>query len=109
MALRRPKLEDETTGQSEPRRYPAAIAAASAVVDLGSASSWKTWKFGNRDWQTEAWRLYDIIPELHFLAGRIGDSIAKARLYVTEVSQTGEETGEVEDEAISRLAAIPLG
>lgn len=109
MALRRPKLEDETTGQSEPRRYPAAIAAASAVVDLGSASSWKTWKFGNRDWQTEAWRLYDIIPELHFLAGRIGDSIAKARLYVTEVSQTGEGTGEVEDEVISRLAAIPLG
>jgi hypothetical protein len=79
------------------------------MVDLGAASSWKTWKFGNRDWQQEAWRLYDIIPELHKISGRIGDSMAQARLYVTEVDDTGEETGEVEDEAIKRLAAVPLG
>lgn len=101
MALRRPKLADPT-----PRR---AITGATALVELDSASSWKTWKFGNRDWQAEAWRLYDIIPELHKLAGRIGDSVAKARLYVTEVDETGEEQGEVTDQAIARLAAVPLG
>jgi hypothetical protein len=87
----------------------AALAGATAIVDLADGSSWKTWKFGNRDWQTEAWRLYDIIPEHHFLAGRIGESVAQARLYVTEVDETGEETGEVEEERIRRLAAVPLG
>lgn len=106
MALRRPKLA--RTGP-EPRRTPAALAGATALVPLDLSNSWKTWKFGNRDWQTEAWRLYDIIPELHKLTGRIGDSLSQARLYVTEVDETGEETGEVQDEAIARLAAVPLG
>lgn len=108
MALRRKK------GWAHPsppalRRTPAALAGATAMVDLGAASSWKTWKFGNKDWQTEAWRLYDIVPELHKVSGRIGDSLAQARLYVTEVDETGEETGEVTEERIRRLAAVPLG
>lgn len=99
MALKRPKL-------AEPER---ALVAATAMVDMSAGSSWRTWKFGNKDWQTEGWRLYDIVPELHKLAGRIGDSASQARLYVTEVSETGEETGEVTDPRIQRLAAIPLG
>lgn len=106
MALRRPKLANAEPGL---RRTPAALTGATALVTLDGASSWKTWKFGNRDWQAEAWRLYDLIPELHKLSGRIGASVAQARLYVTEVDDTGEETGEVQDEAIRRLAAVPLG
>jgi len=106
VALRKPRLLSTAL---EPRRTPAALAGATAVVTLDGTSSWKTWKFGNVDWQKEAWRLYDIIPELHKLSGRIGDSLAQARLYVTEVDDTGEETGEVKDEAIRRLAAVPLG
>lgn len=86
-----------------------ALAGATAIVDLGGSSSWRTWKFGNKDWQAEAWRLYDIVGELHKLSGRVGDSLAQARLYVTEVDDTGEETGEVTEERIKRLAAVPLG
>ena len=110
MALKRPKLatSDLVPFEHEVERRTA-LAGAVAVVDLSESSSWKTWKFGNKDWQVEAWRLYDIIGELHKLSGRIGDSVSQARLYVTEVSETGEETGEVEDEAIKRLAAVPLG
>ena len=51
MALRRPRIKDKG------RR---ALAGATATVPLDSNSSWKTWKFGNRDWQTEAWRLYAV-------------------------------------------------
>lgn len=91
------------------RDRSAALVGATAIVDLSASSSWRTWKFGNRDWQAEGWRLYDIVPEHHFLAGRIGDSVAQARLYVTEVDETGEETDEVTDERIRRLAAVPLG
>ena len=102
MALRKPK--QDPLGE---RR--GSLTAATAIVSLDSTSSWKTWRFGNRDWQAEGWRLYDIVPEHRFLAGRIGDSVAQARLYVTEVDETGEETGEVQDERIRRLAAVPLG
>lgn len=99
MALKRPRLESE-------RR---AITGATAMIPLDQASSWKTWKFGNRDWQIEGWRLYDIVPEHRFLANWIGDSVAQARLFVTQVSETGEETGEVTRPEIAKLAAVPLG
>lgn len=99
MALKRIRLK-------EPYQ---ALTAATAIVPLDQASSWKTWKFGNRDWQVEGWRLYDIIPEHRFLANWIGDSVSQARLFVTEVAETGEETGEVTEERIARLAAMPLG
>lgn len=102
MALFRPKLDEG----AEPER---ALTAAVAAVDFSEGSSWKTWKFGNRKWQAEVWRLYDLVPEFHFLAGRIGDSISQARLYVTEVDDNGEPTGETSDEAIKQLAAVPLG
>ena len=92
-----------------PAKRPPAITSAIAPVVLGPGSPWSNWRYGNRDFQREAWRLYDIVGELRFLAAWIGDSVSQARLYVTEISQTGEETGEVEDEAIARLAAIPLG
>lgn len=111
MALKRPKprpIPPDPFGQHEVARRTA-LAGATAIVDLGTESSWRTWKFGNKDWQAEGWRLYDIVPEHHFLAGRIGDSVAKARLYVTEVDETGEEQAEVTDDRIKRLAAIPLG
>lgn len=86
-----------------------ALTAAVAMVDFSEGSSWRTWKFGNAQWQVEAWRLYDIVGELHTLASRIGDSLSQARLYVTEVGADGEESGEVTDEAIKRLAAVPMG
>lgn len=106
MALRRTKTAAEPP---DTLPVPRAMTAATAMIDLGEGSSWRTWKFGNRDWQTEAWRLYDIVPEHRFLSNWIGDSVAQARLYVTEVDETGEETGEVQDESIRRLAAVPLG
>lgn len=102
MALRRPK----EARQAFPGR---GVTASVAALDLSGASSWKTWTFGNKGWQDDVWRLYDIVPEHHFLLGRIGDSVAKARLYVTEVDDTGEETGEVAEERIRQLAAVPLG
>lgn len=101
MALRRPRAEQD--------EQPQALTAAIAMVDFTEGSSWKTWKFGNRKWQAEVWRLYDIVPEFHFLAGRIGDSVSQARLYVTEVDENGEPTGETEDQAVAALAAVPLG
>jgi hypothetical protein len=78
-------------------------------VSLDKSGAWATWRFGNREWQIEAWRLYDIVGELRFLASWIGDSVSQARLYVTRIDETGEEIGEVEDRSIAALASVPLG
>ncbi len=85
------------------------LTAATAVVELGREGAWSSWKFANREWQIEAWRLYDIVPELGFLANWIGDSVSQCRLYVTRVDENGEETGEVDDGEIAKIGAIPLG
>lgn len=105
----RRSAEAELAARAEHDRRQRALTAATAMVTLDGSSSWKTWKFGNTDWQIEAWRLYDIIPELHKLAGRIGDSLAQARMYVAELDERGEEIGETTDARISALAGIPLG
>lgn len=105
MALKRPRASLAAFREQQQR----AVTAATATVALGKGSAWATWKFGNREWQTEAWRLYDIVGELRFLASWIGDSVSQARLYVTKIDETGEETGEVEDKRIAKLAAVPLG
>lgn len=104
MALRRQRKSTEVN----PWR-PASLTGATALVSFDQTSSWKTWKFGNTQWQIEAWRLYDIVPEGRFLANWIGDSLSQARLYVAELDERGEEIGEVQDQRISALAAIPLG
>jgi hypothetical protein len=113
MAWRRPKPPKSTP---EPVARAAVeadrargLTAATATVELGRESAWASWKFANREWQIEAWRLYDIVPELRFLAGWIGDSVSQCRLYVTRIDETGEETGEVEDRRISEIGAQPLG
>lgn len=99
MALFRPRSR-------EARR---ALSAATATIPLAPGSAWSSWKYGNRDWQMEAWRLYDIVGELRFLAGWIGDSVSQARLYVAEINNTGEEAGETADAEIARIGAEPLG
>jgi hypothetical protein len=108
MALKRPPAV-ETVDPVEPVVHaPRAVTAATATVVLGKSSAWATWKFGNNEFQKEAWRLYDIVGELRFLAAWIGDSISQCRLYVTKIDK-GEETGEVEDQRIAELASMPLG
>lgn len=91
------------------RRKSNALTASTASVALGRGGSWSSWKYGNREWQAESWRLYDIVGELRFLASWIGDSVSQAKLYVTKVNEQGEETGAVNNKRIAELASIPLG
>lgn len=88
--------------------HQALTAAVSSVQMTGTA--WRTWKFGDRSWQADAWRLYDITGQLRFVANWLGNSVSRCRLYVAEVDDDGEDTREVDDRPeISRLAAGPLG
>ena len=87
---------------------PQAVTAAVARVILDGVS-WKTWRFGDRAWQRDAWRLYDITGQLRFIANWVGQSVSRCRLRVAKVDETGEAAEEAEDPRIAALAAGPLG
>lgn len=84
------------------------ITASVAPVQMEGAG-WQTWRPGSRAWQNEAWRLYDITPQLRFTANWVGNSVSRCRLYVGEVDDSGEVIGEAEDPEVAALAAGPLG
>lgn len=91
------------------RRTPAHAVTASTAAFNMEGVGWQTWRFGDRAWQREAWRLYDITGPLRFVAGWQANSVSRCRLYVAEVTGSGEAGEEVVDEDIAGLAAVPLG
>lgn len=101
---------DHTPGVAVARRTPAhvAVTASAATVSL-EGTAWQTWRFGNRAWQAEAWRLYDLTGQLRFVSGWLANSVSRCRLYVAQVDEAGEAGEEAEDPDIAALAAVPLG
>lgn len=87
---------------------PQTITASVAPVEMDGVG-WQTWRPGSRTWQNEGWRLYDITPQLRFVANWVGNSVSRCRLYVAEVDDAGEVAGETEDPDVAQLASGPLG
>lgn len=83
------------------------IAAVSRLTMEGT--SWKTYRFGDRAWQTDAWRLYDIIGQLRFVSNWIGNSIGQCTLQVWETNPDGTPNQPTTNQNIAALANIPLG
>lgn len=84
------------------------LSAAVAQVQM-TGTAWRTWKFGDRAWQADAWRLYDITGQLRYVANWVGNSVSRCSLKVMELDDDGEPTIEVEDPDIAALAKGPLG
>jgi hypothetical protein len=82
---------------------------ASAARIRFDEQGWRTWRFGDDAWQQEAWRLYDVIGELRFVANWIGSACSRVRLYVAEVDKNGRVQQEVKDTKIAALAETLLG
>jgi hypothetical protein len=74
------------------------IASAARVSFTDRDQSWKTYRLRDEVWQTECWRLYDTIGELHFAAGWVGSACSRVRIYVAEVDEVGRIGKEVEDD-----------
>lgn len=81
------------------------LTAAVARVD----GSWTSYRFGDRAWQADAWRLYDITGQLRYVANWAGASMSRCGMYVAEVDEQGKLIGETQDPDIRQLAAGPLG
>jgi hypothetical protein len=84
------------------------VAAAIRITSL-EGRGWPTYKFGDDTWQNEAWRLYDVIGELRFVANWIGSALSRVRLYVAEVDKNGRPQGETKKAKVAALADTLLG
>ncbi len=88
---------------------PQAVTAAAVRITGLSGRAWPTYKYGDDTWQNEAWRLYDVIGELRFVANWIGSALSRVRLYVAEVDKNGRPQGETKNRKVAALADTLLG
>lgn len=88
---------------------PQSLVAAAARITNLEGRGWPTYKCGDDSWQNEAWRLYDVIGELRFVANWIGSALSRVRLYVAEVDKNGRPQGETKKAKVAALADTLLG
>jgi hypothetical protein len=89
---------------------PAATSVTAAVSRLSmDGASWRSYRFGDRAWQADAWRLYDITGQLRFVANWVGNSVSRCGLYVARTNPDGSPGERVDTGPIAELAAGPLG
>jgi hypothetical protein len=105
MAFGRTRKPTETP----PVQAPRSLVAAAARVRWDGGQGLRTWRFGDDSWQQEAWRLYDIVGELRFIANWIGSACSKVRVYVANVDENGRIQGEVKNKKIGGLADTLFG
>lgn len=100
MALRRKNQLTE--------RKPNSLIAAAAVVQL-DRDSWMSAKLDDQEWQQQAWRFYDIVGELRYVANSVGNAISRCRLYAAEVDEQGRAADEATDKAVQLTAETMFG
>lgn len=90
------------------RETRTSLVASAARIKMDGLG-WRTYKFGDDTWQQEAWRLYDIIGELRFVANWIGSACSRVRVYVAEVDDNGRVQKEVTKKDVAGLADTLFG
>lgn len=105
-----PRLRLTRTPEVTPPAHeaPVSLVASAARISL-EGQGWRTYRFGNDDWQTEAWRLYDIVGEMRFAANWVGSACSRVRIYVADVDKNGRIQQECSDPKIAAISDTLLG
>lgn len=108
--LLRERLEHELSNPAPitDRVRRTALTAAVSRVEMDGAS-WKSWRFGDRAWQADAWRLYDITGQLRFVSNWAGACLSRCVLRIHEIDGQGNFGAVVDDPDITQLSSGPLG
>ncbi len=88
---------------------PNSLVASAARIKNFEGAGWRSYKFGDDSWQQEAWRLYDIIGELRFIANWVGSACSRVRIYVAQVDDNGRIQKEVTNKKIAGLSDTLFG
>ncbi|HEY6075061.1 MAG TPA: hypothetical protein VIV15_17195, partial [Anaerolineales bacterium] len=94
--------------EAQPTVHTNSLVASAARIKLDGLG-WRTYKFGDDTWQTEVWRLYDIVGEFRFVSNWIGSACSRVRIYVAEVDKNGRVQKEVAKPKIAGLADTLFG
>lgn len=108
MAFARRTKAPEVIRQEVAHLPQRSLVAAAAQVPLDGASV-QSLKISNKEWQAEAWRLYDISGELRFVATRRGAQLSRVRFYAAEVDEMGAAGNEAKDKQIVGLSETMFG
>lgn len=86
-----------------------ALTAAAIEVDLKMPGSWLFFSFGDRRWQLEAWKHYDICGELRFIANWKANAVSRCRMYAAVIDENGVPGDEADDEKVRAVIDSLLG
>jgi len=101
-----PLMSTTIHGSTDLNQTGNSLVASAARISLNNANGYKQYQFGNNEWQTEAWRLYDVIGELRFAASWVGSCCSRVRIYVAEVDKNGRVQQEVDESKKPKIAAL---
>jgi len=87
------------------------LLASAARYTFDGAQAWRGQiPAGDRRWQVEAWRHYDMCGELRFATGWKANACSRAIMFAAEVDpDTGRTTGPTENQTIRDIAGAVLG
>lgn len=108
MAFARKTVAPPVLTQAVARLPQRSLVAAAAQVPLDGASV-QSLKISNKEWQAEAWRLYDISGELRYVANRRGAQLSRVRFYAAQVDEMGAAGDEADDKQIQGLSETMFG
>jgi len=88
---------------------PGKAMVASAAIYPIRMQAWQSYRFTDAAWQAELWRLYDCIPEYHFLVNWVGGACGRVKLYAADVDDKGRVQQQTENQQVSDLVNNMLG
>lgn len=93
-----------------PESPPHSLIASAARITIDRTDVWRDFKFRDEEWQSECWRMYDVVGELHFAANYVGSACSRVRIFVAEVDDVGRLGNEVDDDdEVQALADTAFG
>jgi len=100
-----------TIGRNKPAAATSrTLTAAAARIDLKMPTSWQMFKLGDRLWQLESWRHYDICGEMRYVVNWKGQALSRCRLYAAKIDpKTGEPGDEATDQKILDIVDSVFG
>src|SRR5262245_36670514 len=86
------------------------LLSSAALISFNGAQGWAPLPIGDRRWQMEAWRQFDICGELHYGVTWKGEACGQATMYAARLDpDTGRPAGPAEDQRVQDVAAAVLG
>lgn len=91
------------------KEEPRSLIASATAVDF-NAPVWSRYDGTDEVWQSEIWRLYDVVPEFSRGANWVGSACSRVRIYVAEVDANGQIQQEVKSSSpVAKYAYSVLG